>query len=190
MQQTYFSRSFTVSIEVTCEALVLVLAVVWMRLAQIDLLPTLILKDAWTIVLGAACGVSMSLSSFALTRLLSKYKDRFKYFSGFDELILTHQQARYKESTPLDIFLIAFSSGFCEEIFFRGVLQSQFGLLPAAVIFGVFHCGYYKALVAGLLFGVLLQISGGLWLPITAHVVNNLVKISMIRYQIGYKAST
>lgn len=192
MQRTY-SRSFVLNCVVGGEAFLLLLATIWVHLAHIDLLPLLMLKDAWPILIGAASGVAMSLSSLVIAKFARKYKDRFPFLSGFDELVSTMLQPLFKEATPLDIFLIAFSSGFCEEVFFRGVLQTQLGLVPAAVIFGLVHCGGKQyliyviwAMLAGLLFGVLLQVSGGLWLPITMHVVNNLVSITMIRYQVGY----
>lgn len=192
MQRTY-SRSFVVNCAIGVEALLLLVATIWVHLAHIDLLPMLVLKDATPILIGAALGVIMSLSSLVIAKVARKYKDRLPFLSGFDEIVSTMLQPLFKGMTPLDIFLIAFSSGFCEEVFFRGVLQTQFGLIPASIIFGLVHCSGWQyiiyviwAMLAGLLFGVLLQVSGGLWLPITMHVVNNLVSITMIRYQIGY----
>lgn len=193
MQHNY-SRSFVLTCVVGGEALLLLLATIWVHLAHIDLLPLLMLKDGWPILIGTASGVAMSLSSLVVAKIARKYKDRFKFLSGFDELVSTMLQPLFKEATLLDILLIAFSSGFCEEVFFRGVLQTQFGLIAASVIFGLVHCGGKQyliyavwAMLAGLLFGVLLEASGTLWLPITMHIVNNLVSITMIRYRIGYK---
>lgn len=186
MQQAHFSRSAIVSIEVGVEASLLIIATIWIWVTNLDLRPLIIIKDAWPIALGIGLGVLMNLSSLVLARLISKFKGRLKYFADLDAFVLTSHRKMYKEVTPLDIFLLAFSSGFCEEIFFRGVLQSQLGLVPAAVIFCVlFQCCNYKALVAGLIYGVSLQVSGCLWVPIAAHVVNQIGKISMIRYQIS-----
>lgn len=193
MQRAY-SRSFVLNCVVGTEALLLLLSTIWVQLAHIDLLPLLKLKDAWPVAIGAALGVAMSLLSLVVAKVARKYKDRFKFLSGFDEIVSTTLQPLFKEATLLDILLIAFSSGFCEEVFFRGVLQTQLGLITASVIFGFVHFGGKQyliyavwAMLAGLLFGVLLESSGTLWLPITMHMVNNLVSITMIRYQIGYK---
>lgn len=113
MQRTY-SRSFVLNCVVGGEAFLLLLATIWVHLAHIDLLPLLMLKDGWPILIGAAAGVAMSLSSLVIAKFARKYKDRFPFLSGFDELVSTMLQPLFKEATPLDIFLIAFSKVLAE----------------------------------------------------------------------------
>jgi uncharacterized protein len=193
MQHSY-SRSLVLNCVVWGEALLLLFATIWIHLAHIDLVPSLTLKDPGPLFLGAILGALMSLSSMFLAKQAVKYKDRFKFLASFDEMVSSMLQPLFKDVTPIDIGLIALSSGFCEEIFFRGVLQTQFGLVIAAIIFGLVHFAGPKymfymfwAMGAGLFLGALFQFSQILWIPIVAHIVNNLVSITMIRYEIGYK---
>jgi hypothetical protein len=91
--------------------------------------------------------------------------------------------------TVPDIILVAAASGFCEEVFFRGVIQSQFGLFGAAAFFAIFHCPSLRhlpyglwALTAGLFLGGLLTFTHSLWTPILAHSISNLIVLIFMRY--------
>ncbi len=88
-----------------------------------------------------------------------------------------------------DIVVLALLSGFAEELFFRGAVQSQWGPVPATVLFGLLHMGPGRefrlwtlfALVAGALFAGLTLWRGTLLAPVVAHVVVNLVGLSRMR---------
>ena len=72
-----------------------------------------------------------------------------------------------------------------EELIFRGVLQRIFtewtknihwGILIAAILFSGMHMQFYgfvPRLILGVLFGYLFYWSRSIWVPITAHFVNN-----------------
>ena len=85
-------------------------------------------------------------------------------------------------------FMLAVISGISEEVFFRGVLQEQFGLIAASVIFGAAHVwrknalwyGLYAALIGGLLGGVYAS-THNLWAPVVAHMLNNFIAILYYR---------
>ena len=80
-----------------------------------------------------------------------------------------------------NLILVSLFSGVGEEVFFRGAVQQEFGLLVASVLFGVVHIGpdhrYLVwtawAVLAGLIFGVLYSYTGGLLAPILAHASHN-----------------
>jgi hypothetical protein len=84
---------------------------------------------------------------------------------------------------------LALLSGVAEEIFFRGALQAWLGWLPAALAFGLLHIGPRKefrlwtafAVVAGLLFGLWVELRGALGAPILAHVLTNGVQLARLR---------
>ncbi|EKE03216.1 MAG: hypothetical protein ACD_20C00234G0038 [uncultured bacterium] len=85
--------------------------------------------------------------------------------------------------------LIALISGFVEEFFFRGILQQQFGIIIASVVFGLFHIGNAKtlsyglyAILIGFYFGWLFMITGNLLVPIIVHVLNNFLALPYMRY--------
>jgi membrane protease YdiL (CAAX protease family) len=79
------------------------------------------------------------------------------------------------------LLLISVFSGVGEEAFFRGAVQQEFGLVVASVVFGVVHVGPDRrylvwtvwAVLAGFLFGVLYDVTGGLLAPILAHAAHN-----------------
>jgi CAAX protease family protein len=77
--------------------------------------------------------------------------------------------------------LVAVFSGVGEEAFFRGAIQQEFGLVIASLVFGLVHVGPDRrylvwtvwAVLAGFLFGVLYEVTGGLLAPILAHSGHN-----------------
>lgn len=84
-------------------------------------------------------------------------------------------------SSRTGLILISIFSGVGEEALFRGAVQPEFGLIVAAVLFGILHVGPDRrylfwtvwAVLAGLLFGGLYTVTGGLLAPILAHVLHN-----------------
>jgi membrane protease YdiL (CAAX protease family) len=77
--------------------------------------------------------------------------------------------------------LVAVFSGVGEETFFRGVIQQEFGLVVASLVFGLVHVGPDRrylvwtawAVLAGFLFGGLYEVTEGLLAPILAHSGHN-----------------
>ncbi len=87
------------------------------------------------------------------------------------------------------LVLLALFSGIGEETFFRGALQQEFGLVVASLVFGLVHVGPDRrylvwtvwAVLAGLLFGVLYEVTGGLLAPILAHSAHNAATLLLWR---------
>ncbi len=79
------------------------------------------------------------------------------------------------------LVLVALFSGVGEEVFFRGAVQQEFGLLIASAAFGLAHIGPDRryllwtawAVLAGVVFGLLFVWTGGLLAPIVAHAAHN-----------------
>ncbi len=84
-----------------------------------------------------------------------------------------------------NLIIMAFIPAFGEEMLFRGVLQKLFtqmsnnihiGIWLTAFLFSAIHMQFFTFLprfFMGAMFGYLLVWSGSVWLPITAHLVNN-----------------
>lgn len=89
------------------------------------------------------------------------------------------------------ILLLAAASGVAEEIFFRGWLQTQFGLVAASILFGLCHIWSKDALPYGLyamgmgfVLGLLFeQTECNLWAPALAHAINNLLGFLALKYR-------
>jgi membrane protease YdiL (CAAX protease family) len=94
------------------------------------------------------------------------------------------------------IALLALASGLGEELFFRGALQPRVGLLLASLLFGLVHLlpswplalWSLFAAVAGLLFGLLFDVTGNLLAPVIAHVLVNAINLRwlVLRYGPGH----
>ncbi len=87
------------------------------------------------------------------------------------------------------LVLVSIFSGVGEETFFRGAVQSEFGLVVASLVFGLVHVGPDRrylvwtvwAVLAGFMFGVLYEITGGLLAPMLAHCAHNAATLLLWR---------
>lgn len=95
----------------------------------------------------------------------------------------------FKNSSVLEIIQIAFIVSVCEELLFRGLIQTVFGLIFASVIFAFVHFRYLKKpvlliSVIGISFyiGVLYEITGNLLVTMILHFIVDLVLGLIIRF--------
>lgn len=192
--QAKFSRGQILNLVLIMEAALLLVATLWCWIAKIDLMPLLNLTNPAVLLVGIGMGVVMSGGSLVISLLASKFRERLPFLASFEDFVHQTLAPIFAKVNPLDILLISLASGFCEEIFFRGVLQTQFGMVIASLIFGMFHYAgrryvFYVlwAALAGAALGLAMDLTHSIWVPICAHVVNNFLSITMVRYQIGYK---
>ncbi len=102
----------------------------------------------------------------------------------------------------VNILMIAILPALAEEIVFRGALQpvlisllknKHAGVILAAAVFAAIHMQFYGFLprfALGLAFGYLFLWSSNLWLPISAHFVNNLLSVlAEFFYRRGYTST-
>ncbi len=84
-------------------------------------------------------------------------------------------------ATPAALLLVSLFSGVGEEVFFRGAVQQEFGIVIASVAFGLLHVGPDRryllwtgwAILAGFVLGGLYAFTGGLLAPVFAHAAHN-----------------
>jgi membrane protease YdiL (CAAX protease family) len=185
------------NITLILEATLLLVATFWIQAAQIELMPAFKLsKQSAIIAIAAGCGTAFS--GFLIIWLGKVIKNPPKWITGLSKIVFEEVAPLFATLTPVDILLVAAASGFCEEIFFRGVLQQQLGLGLTSFLFGCFHCpspprhlsyGIW-AFSAGLLFGWLRDWTGSLWVPIIAHALSNLIAIASLRYMVKSTSSS
>jgi len=89
---------------------------------------------------------------------------------------------------PLSVLAIAvLVAPISEELFFRGFLTSRIGIIPASLIFGIFHIAYGSvveivgAVLIGIVFALTFQKSKSIVPVIAIHLVYNLISLSVIR---------
>ena len=107
----------------------------------------------------------------SLTLYLVSFENNFEYLIG--------------------IMAIAIIPGFCEEYFFRGVLQKNLNLLLknahiaillSSLLFSAFHLqfyGFFPRFFLGVFFGYLFYWSGSLMYPVIAHALNNFLSLTV-----------
>lgn len=88
-----------------------------------------------------------------------------------------------------NLFMIAVIPALGEEFIFRGVIQQIFtrmmrnyhwGIWISAFLFSALHLqffGFVPRLLLGALFGYFLVYSGSIWVPVSAHFVNNAIGV-------------
>ncbi len=91
----------------------------------------------------------------------------------------------------IGIVAIAVIPGFCEEYFFRGILQKNLNLIfknhhaaiiVSSLLFSAFHLqfyGFFPRLFLGVFFGYLFYWSGSLIYPVIAHAFNNFLSLTV-----------
>jgi membrane protease YdiL (CAAX protease family) len=133
--------------------------------------------DDWALdlVLGASIGLIFALVAYRLIALLPAMR-------RIERIILNTLDMR--ALTVPYIVWFGLIAGIPEEILFRGAIQPDTGLVVAAIIFGVLHAitrmYFVYATGAGILLGVLAEWSGGLWMPIAAHFVIDVVMFLLL----------
>ncbi|HCC70994.1 MAG TPA: hypothetical protein DEQ09_07585 [Bacteroidales bacterium] len=98
----------------------------------------------------------------------------------------------------INIFVIAVIPALGEEFLYRGVLQNIFNkwfksgslaVLITAIIFSATHMQFYGFLprfILGLGFGFIYLWSRNIWLPVLAHLTNNIIPV-ILSYFIGWE---
>jgi len=150
--------------------LLVVVAAVWCGLRGMDL-PVLGPRPATGLLLGLATAAGTVLLSLLAYRLIPVSRK-------IAEELAPSLVDRMDRS---GLVLLALFSGIGEEVFFRGAMQQEFGILISSVAFGLAHVGPDRryllwtawAVLAGVVFGVLFEVTGGLLAPVTAHAAHN-----------------
>lgn len=133
------------------------------------------------IVLGGAAGVAFGLG---IARLTNFTVYRFRWA----RVLHIEFRGLFGPLRNKDILAFAAFSAIAEEMFFRGALQSQLGIVPASLIFGVLHIAPNKKFIPwpfqaagmGFAFGLLFWMSGNLAAPVLAHFTINYQNLHFI----------
>ncbi|GAB4445332.1 MAG: hypothetical protein Kow00120_15310 [Anaerolineae bacterium] len=82
------------------------------------------------------------------------------------------------------VVAIALLAAVPEELLFRGALLPEVGVIVSAALFGLAHAVSWQYVVyaglAGLLCGALAEWTGGLWAPIAAHAVIDMMMFALL----------
>lgn len=165
------------------ETSLLIIGIIWMFVRGIPVFDDIRITPG-AIIMGIIAGFAI-LASSAIFYVI----DRALFQLRMKNLIENYIYPVFRKITLPEIILIAVMSGFCEEFFFRGILQKEFGIITASIVFGILHTanretwfmGVWSAL-AGFIFGLLYIKTGNLFVPMVAHAVNNFIAVSYVKY--------
>jgi membrane protease YdiL (CAAX protease family) len=187
MDKLTADRATIVIFNSVCEGGLLLMATIWCFNKGVNLSDALE-PNAMAILVGVGAAVLTTLTGFLLYNRAGK-ADKKSAFYNF-RLLVSEITPIFSRLTLMDILLIAASTGFCEEVFFRGVLQPEIGVLAASLVFGMIHCGSMEMFpyalwtyAAGVFLGYLYIWTGSLWAPILAHGINNFIVITYFKYR-------
>lgn len=151
----------------------LAIAKAWLHLSDVTLLPVSLtwMSLGW----GFAVGFVITIASFIMYRIWPAYS---RSANTYLKLVLS----------PLlwpDLIWLGLLPGLSEELLFRGVMLSDLGLSPLALVvssiaFGVLHFSGSQqwpyviwASIVGLILGYSAIATGNLFVPIIAHILTN-----------------
>ncbi|MCZ6696294.1 MAG: CPBP family intramembrane metalloprotease [Acidobacteria bacterium] len=164
-----------------------IMAVRWFYLDRAAVLPFIVVRSRWLVAtLAGAVGLNHLLTVAMI------WQERFFPQPRILRALLENF-LDYRDVLDLSLLLIL-AAGIvpvCEEILFRGFLQSGLirlmesapkGIVAGAFVFAAFHLDPWRfiaTLTLGLWLGFLAHRSGSLLPPIAAHAVNNLLAITL-----------
>jgi CAAX protease family protein len=164
------------------EGTLLVAGLLWMLWREIPL--------AWgepvrATAAGLLCACGLAAVQYALLRLAPP----IRFVEALRRLYRDLLFPLFRDRTPLEIALISVLAGVGEEVFFRGAMQPEWGLVIASVLFGACHVGSRLTIVLGVwaastgaLLGWLRIATGGLLAPIIAHIAYDALALAYLRW--------
>lgn len=187
-EEKRLDRGTVVTMTIVIEALLLLCATLWMFFGQVEIRQLLSMhKTVRTLAAGIGAGLLISLSNLIILVAARKWSDKVFVLRSMKDLIMKEMVPIFASLKAGDRLFIALISGFCEEIFFRGVLEKACGVETSALCFGVAHLPsiYYFpyavwAVLVGLGMSALVQFTGSLWAAIFAHATINLISLNWL----------
>lgn len=163
--------------------ILLTISKLWQKLGNVTILPLFFDTHALIWSLGLAVGIT--ITSSIVYRLWAAYRCSADIYL---ELVV-------KPLVWADLIWLGLLPGLSEELLFRGVMLPAFGLNLLAVIFssllfGVLHLSGANqwpyvvwATVVGFALGYVALVTGNLLIPITAHIITNLVSSCLWKFR-------
>ena len=179
---TTFSQSRIIRLEGTLAASLVIGAFAWSWLRGLGLVGHLGASGA-QLLIGVVAALTLCLSLPFFTSTWASRVLLLREMKGVWDSLLAPLG---KSLTLAEIAALAALSGISEEMFFRGALQGEVGIVGASVLFGLLHplnLSYVIwASAVGLAFGILYQLTGSLLPPMICHGGYNLAALLYLRY--------
>lgn len=177
-----FSRNRLLKLTAITEGLAFTAAMVLSEGLDITLFPLtrFLLRD---LLVGTAAALP-PLALFVI--FFSAKADRMPVLASLKKVMLHQVKPLFEEARWYDLIMISVLAGFSEELLFRGVVQSQVGLVPASILFGLVHpvTPAYAAfaVLMGLYMGAAFSYFQSLLVPVQIHLVYDLSALIYLKY--------
>jgi membrane protease YdiL (CAAX protease family) len=130
----------------------------------------------------AAASIPFALFVFSL----SERARAIPIISSVRKTVRGEIRALFASLRLIDICLISFWAGLAEELLFRGVIQSKWGILAASILFGLLHgvtpAYVVLATVIGFYIGLLYHVFPSLLMPIQLHCIYDFGALIYLKY--------
>jgi membrane protease YdiL (CAAX protease family) len=174
-------RLTLVRLELLASTILLGLAAAWSALRGIELSAAVQPAFGATLI-GIACGLGLASTIPLVT---APWARRVLVLRGLKRAWDWLETGLGHGLRLHEVLVLSFCSAVSEEIFFRGVVQQEVGIVAASALFGCLHplgTAYIVwAATAGAGLGVLFAATGSLLAPIAAHGTYNLVALLYLR---------
>lgn len=179
-----------------CEGLLLITAFVFSALFDIPLVASF---SPFLLVIGIAASFPLLGGNILFSRYASRHPDRFPRYSKFSKELI---EPLCQELPLPAAFVVAVLSGLCEELFFRGIMQSFLGetigvVAGFVVLNGLFALIHFIGRIkdfwtlipfyffCGIYFSAITFATADLTSSIVAHGLNNFVAVLYVRSEIA-----
>lgn len=136
---------------------------------------------------GGLTGITVVIVDFILMKVLPEH---FFDDGGINEKVFQHRSF-------IHIFFLSWMIAITEEWLFRGVIQTNYGLIFASIVFALLHIRYLKkwflftvVMTLSFILGLLFEYTNSLWVTIFAHFIIDFIfgvkiRIDYIQQQKG-----
>ena len=174
-------RHHLVRVELGASAVLLGVAAGWSALRGFDLVAAAVPTPA-ALIAGVASGLALAAT---LPLITAPWARRMLILRGLRRAWDWLESGLGPSLGIPEVLVLALCSAVSEEIFFRGVLQREVGIVAASAVFGLLHplgVAYVLwAATVGAGFGLLFVLTGSLAAPAAAHGIYNLVALVYLR---------
>ena len=177
-------------LELVVASVLLALAFTWQAFRPVQLLPRLTWSFGWLSI-----GLVAALLPLLMIPLLeSSVAQRWIGLRDLRDNVDALLAPLLGDLGCFEMVALAVLAGLSEEVFFRGVLQQEIGLLAASLLFGLLHPASIAYMVwaaaVGLYLGYLMHLTQNLWPSIVAHMVIDVVGLCYLRLVAARRCDT
>jgi len=170
-----------VRLELAASAVLLAVAAVWSGLRGLGLAAA-VQPSLGALAFGTACGLGLAGT---LPLVTAPWARRVLVLRGLKRAWDWLESGLGPSLGVREVLVLALCSAVSEEVFFRGVVQREVGIVAASALFGLLHplgIAYVAwATAAGAGLGILFLQTGSLVAPAAAHGIYNLVALLYLR---------